>query len=76
MANRPTRLHIDCSTGEQSIIELTDEEIDQREKDRLAAEARRAQIQAAEEDKAAKRNAAISKLKALGLTEDEVTALL
>jgi hypothetical protein len=76
MADKPTKLIVDCSTGEQTIVELTDEEIAQLEADRQAAENNRLAREAAEADRAAKRSAAIAKLKALGLTEDEVTALL
>lgn len=73
---RPTKLIIDCSTGEEIIAELTDEEIVQLEADRLASEQLQSAREAAETARAAKRNSAISKLKSLGLTEDEVTALL
>lgn len=73
---KPKRLVIDCMTGEQALVEYTDEEIARAEADRIALEAERAAQEAAETDKAAKRSAAIVKLKALGLTEDEVTALL
>ena len=52
----PTRIEIDCSTGIESIIELTDAEVAQMEADRVAAEARKA-----EEDAAAK---ALADLKA------------
>lgn len=71
-----TKLVVDCSTGEQAVVELTDDEIAQFEADRAAAENERLAREAAEADKVAKRNAAIVKLKALGLTEDEVAALL
>jgi membrane protein involved in colicin uptake len=53
---RPTRIEINCETGVESIIELTDAEIAQMEADRVAAEARKA-----EEDAAAK---ALADLKA------------
>jgi len=52
----PTRIEIDCSTGIESIIELTDAEVAQMEADRVTAEARKA-----EEDAAAK---ALADLKA------------
>jgi len=52
----PTRIEINCTTGEESIIELTDAEVAQMEADRVAAEARKA-----EEDAAAK---ALADLKA------------
>jgi hypothetical protein len=52
-----TRIEINCETGVESIIELTDAEVAQMEADRVAAEARKA-----EEDAAA---AALVDLKAL-----------
>ena len=73
---KPTKITVNCQTGEQLIEELTDEEMTQLEADRAAAEAERIAREAAEADKSAKRAAAIAKLKALGLTEDEVAALL
>ena len=52
----PTRIEINCETGVESIIELTDAEVAQMEADAQAAEARKA-----EEDAAAK---ALANLKA------------
>ena len=43
----PTRIEINCETGVESIIELTDAEIAQMETDRAAAVARRAEEDAA-----------------------------
>lgn len=74
--DKPTKLIVDCSTGEQTVVELTDEEIAQLEADRVAAEAERVAREAAEADKAAKRLSAADKLRALGLTQEEVSALL
>ncbi len=65
---KPTKLIVDCSTGEQTVVELTDEEIEQLETDRVAAEAQRAEQEAAEAAKAAKRMSAADKLRALGLS--------
>jgi hypothetical protein len=76
MADKPTKLIVDCSTGEQTVVELTAEEIAELEADRVAAEAQRAEQEAAEAAKAAKRMSAADKLRALGLDEDEVSALL
>lgn len=76
MADKPTKLIVDCSTGEQTVVELTAEEIAQLEVDRAAAEAQRAEQEAAEAVKAAKRMSAADKLRALGLEEEEVAALL
>ena len=43
----PTRIEINCETGVESIIELTDAEVAQMEADRVAAEARKAEEDAA-----------------------------
>lgn len=72
---RPTRIEIDCSTGVESIIELTDQEIADLEAQAVEAAARKAEedaaLAAAEEAKAS----AQAKLAALGLTSDEIAAL-
>jgi hypothetical protein len=72
---RPTRIEIDCSTGIESIIELTDAEIAQMEADAQAAEARRAEEDAAAQAAADAKASAQAKLAALGLTADEIAAL-
>jgi hypothetical protein len=74
--DRPTKIVVDCSTGIEEIIELTDEEIAQLGTDRANAEAERATREAEAEAKATAKASALAKLKALGLTEDEVTALI
>ena len=75
MADRPTKLIVDCSTGERTIVELTDEEIAEREEMAAQAEADRlAQEQAAAELQAQKQSAQ-EKLKALGLTDLEIAAI-
>lgn len=76
MADKPTKLVVDCSTGEQTVVELTADEIAQLEADRVAAEAQRAEQEAAGAAKVAKRQSAADKLRALGLEEEEVAALL
>lgn len=75
MTDRPTKVIVDCSTGEQTIEFLTDEEIAQMEIDRAAAEAARAEAEAAEEAKAAAKASALAKLAALGLTAEEAAAI-
>jgi hypothetical protein len=75
MTEIPTKLIVDCSTGESTIVPLTAEEIAQRETDRLAWEAQEATRLAAEEAKAVAQASAVSKLTALGLTADEIAAL-
>jgi len=72
---RPTKLVVDCSTGIQEIIELTDAEIAQMEIDRAATEAERTAREAEAEAKAAAKASALAKLAALGLTEDELATL-
>jgi hypothetical protein len=70
-----TKLVIDCSTGEQTIVPLTAEELAQREIDRLAYEALEADRIAAEAEQEALKASANEKLAALGLTADEIAAL-
>jgi hypothetical protein len=70
-----TKLVIDCSTGITTEVELTEEELAQREEDRLAFEAEEEARLAAEADKAALEASAVAKLEELGLTAEEIAAL-
>jgi len=71
----PTKLVVDCSTGVTTEVELTAEEIAQREADAAAyAEQKAAEDAAAAARAEAKANAE-AKLAALGLTADEIAAL-
>ena len=54
----------------------TPEEIAQIEKDRAEFEAEQKRVEVVEKEKIKKKESAVSKLKALGLTDDEVEALL
>ena len=72
---RPTRIEVDCSTGVESIIELTDAEIAQMEADAAAAVTRKAEEDAAAQAAAEAKASAQAKLAALGLTADEIAAL-
>jgi len=72
----PTKLVVDCSTGVTTEVELTAEEIAQREADAAAFAEAEAQRLADEQAKAAAKQAAQDKLKALGLTDIEVAALV
>ena len=72
---KPTRVEVNCETGAQTVIELTDDEIAQMETDRANAEADRAAREAEAEAKAAAKAAAQAKLAALGLTAEEIAAL-
>jgi hypothetical protein len=71
----PTRIEINCTTGVESIIELTDAEVAQMEADRVAAEARKAEEDAAAQVVVDAKASAQAKLAALGLTADEIAAL-
>lgn len=72
---RPTRIEINCETGVESIIELTDAEIAQLEADIAAEAARRHETEAKAAEEAAAKEAAHAKLAALGLTTEEIAAL-
>jgi hypothetical protein len=74
--DRPTKLVINCETKQQEVIELTDDEIAQLEADRVIAQAAQAEREAAEAARLAAKQSAMDKLTALGLTADEVAALL
>lgn len=71
-----TKLVVDCSTGITTEVELTAEEVAQREVDALAWAEEQAVRDAAEAAKASAKASAESKLKALGLTDAEVSALI
>jgi hypothetical protein len=73
--SRPTRIEVDCSTGIETIIELTDAEIAQMEADAAAWATRKAEEDAAETAAAEAKASGQAKLAALGLTSDEIAAL-
>ena len=68
-----TKIVVDCSTGEVSEIELTQEEVAQREADAIAA----AEAKALEDaDKVAKAADKAALLERLGITAEEAALLL
>lgn len=67
---------IDALTGEVTERDFTPEELAQREADAAAAAAAEAEREAVVQAKAAKRQSARNKLRALGLDDDEVEALI
>ena len=71
-----TKLVVDCATGIATTVELTEEEIAQRDKDKEADLAAREAEAAAEAQRAADRESCNAKLKELGLTDDEIAALV
>jgi len=71
----PTKIIVDCSTGISTEVELTDEEVAQREADAIAYAAQKAEQEAADAAKAAAKASGEAKLAALGLTAEEIAAL-
>ena len=71
--DRPTRVEVNCTTGETSIIELTDSEILELE---AAAEAHLAEKAEQELEAANKAIARQAILDRLGLTADEAALLI
>ena len=77
MSEELTKVVVDCSTGVQSIIPLTAEEIAQREIDMAAAEEARVAREADEAAKAALKESAKAKLIAgQPLTAEEAAVLI
>ena len=73
----PTRIEINCATGVESIIELTDAEVAQMQTDAAAAAERRAEEDAAKAALAALKASARGKLVAgTPLTEAEAATLI
>lgn len=75
MSETLTKIVVDCSTGEQTIVELTAEEIAQREADAAAYAEAKAIEDAAAEAQAEAKASAEAKLAELGLTAEEIAAL-
>ena len=71
----PTKIIVDCSTGISTEVELTAEEIAQREVDAAAFAAEQAAREAEEASRLAAKGAAQQKLMSLGLTTEEIAAL-
>ena len=69
----PTKVIVDCSTGETTVVELTAEEIADLETARLAAEDQR---KAEAREAAAKESKRQEILERLGLTAEEAAILL
>jgi adenylate kinase len=76
MSEKLTKVVVNCATGVAEVIELTAQEIAQRDQDAAAAAEERSIREAQEMAKAVARASAIAKLAALGLTAEEVSSLL
>ena len=72
---RPTRIEVNCATGVETIHELTDEEIAQRETDAALFAIEQAEREATTQAKADAKASAQAKLAALGLTPTEIAAI-
>lgn len=78
MADRPTKIVVDLSKPKgqrETVVELTDEEIAEREVRAAEAEAQRIADEEAEAAREAAKTAAHEKLAALGLTPEEIAAI-
>ena len=75
MGDTPTKLIVDCSTGERTIVPLTPEEIAEREQMAQEAEAQRLAEEQAQAEREAARISAMEKLETLGLTPEEIAAI-
>ena len=77
MPKNPTRIVIDCSTGIEEIIELTDAEVAELEAQAEAAAAKKAEEDAAREALEAIKASAKAKLIAgQPMTEEEATTIV
>jgi hypothetical protein len=73
MADTPTKVIVDCSTGITEVLPLTAQEVADMETARVAAEDQRA---AAETEAAVKAQAKAELLDKLGITAEEAALLL
>ena len=71
-----TKLEVNCSTGVTTEVELTAEEVAQREADAAAFATAEEARQSEADAKVAAKLSAQAKLKALGLSDAEVEALV
>lgn len=76
MSERLKKLVVNCTTNEEQLIDLTDEEIAEVEARAEAAATEQAARVVAEEAAAEAKASAEAKLTALGLTSDEVAAII
>lgn len=72
----PTKIVADCATGEVTEVELTAEEVAQLNADIAASEIQRINDEAAAMQTATDAAAGKAKLKELGLTDDQIAALV
>jgi len=70
------KLIVDVAKGTHSYVDLTPEEIEQRAVDAQAAAIEKTEREAAEQAKADAKLSAMAKLQALGLSGDEISAIV
>ena len=70
------RIEINLITGEQKVIELTEQEINQANINTEIENNLKMQILAKEEQDLANKQSALNKLKALGLNDAEINSIL
>lgn len=71
----PTKIVVNCETGVQEEIELTDAEVAELAAAAAELAAKQAEQEAAEQARLAAKGAAEQKLLSLGLTAEEIAAL-
>ena len=72
----PTKTVVDCSTRIQSVVEMTDEEVAAHQAMTEASEALQAEQDAEAAQKAVDKASGEAKLAELGLSADEIAALV
>ena len=75
MTETLTKIIVNCEDGTQTVVPLTEAEIQQREADAAAYAEQKATQEAEELAKAEAKASAEAKLAALGLTAEEIAAL-
>lgn len=76
MSETPTKLIVNCVTGERTVVPLTPEEIAEREAMAAETQAQRLAEAEGQKQKEADKVSALAKLTALGLTEAEALTLV
>jgi len=75
MSDTPIKIEVNCATGIAVEVPLTQEEIQQRELDAIAAATAQAEREATEQAAADAKASAQAKLAKLGLSAEEIAAL-
>lgn len=73
---RPKVVEIDCSTGVETVRDMTDEEIEAQEAMRADFEKRAQEEMALKLEQEVARASAVEKLTALGLSQEEINAII